>query len=249
MSARIDGEDDPGERAAVDRHLGGCPACRQWWDDAVAVTRLARTGVVGVPAGVDEEVLATAQRPRRRRLDRPLRALLGTLGAVQLMLGLAQVTGFTATHVHSVGGDPNHLWHESAAWNVAVGAGYAWIALRRSRPSGLMPTLTAFVAMLTLLSVNDVVTGLVDTARLLSHGFLIAGYVLLAALNRGGLGDPGEPPAERRSDGRSRWRVSFDDEPAPALRPALRLLPGLPADRAIGRHPAPADRPVRHRAA
>ena len=43
---------------------------------------------------------------------------------------------------------PGHLWHESAAWNVAVGAAFLFIALRRNRPSGLVPMLTAFVGML-----------------------------------------------------------------------------------------------------
>jgi hypothetical protein len=63
--------------------------------------------------------------------------------------------------------------------------------------------------------------------RLLSHGFLLAGYLIVLALSRREI-DPGEPPAGRRT-GLSRWRARFDDEPvAPA--PRLRLLPGLPAD-------------------
>ena len=54
---------------------------------------------------------------------------------------------------------PGHVWNESAAWNVAVGAGYLFIALRRTRPVGLVPMLTAFVGMLLLLSVNDLTGG------------------------------------------------------------------------------------------
>jgi predicted anti-sigma-YlaC factor YlaD len=257
VSARLDGEDDPVERAAADAHLANCPACRRWREDAMAVTRLVRSGLVDagtgltgvrglvtspgapeeLPAGVrvlinrsgaPDDGSAATTRPGRRRLVGLLRGVLGLLGLVQLLLGLVQVTGFTTGHLHAgFGADPDHLWHESAAWNVAIGAGFSWIALRRSRPNGLMPTLTAFVLVLALLSVNDVIAGRVDGSRLASHGFLLAGYLILLALSGRRL-DPGEPPVGRRDD-RPGWRARFEDEPAPP-RPALRLLPGLPAD-------------------
>ncbi|MFB9237761.1 zf-HC2 domain-containing protein [Plantactinospora siamensis] len=225
VSARLDGEDEPGERARVDEHLAGCAACRRWQDRAVAVTRLARTSLVGVPGGVSERVFEAAGRPRRRRLDVALRVALGALGVVQIFLGLAQVTGFTMTAAQH-GADPYHLWHESAAWNVGVGAGFGWVALRRSRPTGLMPLLTAFVGVLTLLSLNDLVTGMVGLSRLLSHGMLVLGYLVLVVLHRREPADPGQPPVRSHGDG-SRWRVRFD-EAAPA-RPALRLV-GPPVD-------------------
>jgi predicted anti-sigma-YlaC factor YlaD len=44
------GEERAGESAATDTHLRGCPACRQWLDDAAAVTRLARTSLVTEPS-------------------------------------------------------------------------------------------------------------------------------------------------------------------------------------------------------
>lgn len=190
------------------------------------MTRLVRTGLVDAGPGVDERVLDAVPRRRRERVRPLLRIGLGGLGVVQLVLGLLQVLGFTSGHVHPGIGAPNHLWHESAAWNVAVGAGFVWVALHRSRPSGILPTLTAFVAVLGLLSVNDVLAGRVDSVRLLSHGFLLAGYVIILALSRRGL-DPGEPPAGRR-DGASRWRVRFDEEPAAPEPPRLRLLPPTP---------------------
>ena len=133
----------------------------------------------------------------------------------------------SAGHEHAgLGATPGHLWHESAAWNVAVGAGYLFIALRRTRPTGLLPTLTAFVAMLLLLSVNDLTGGRVDVARLVGHGFVILGYLLVVALTRG-VGGAVRPPGSRI--GAPGWRARFDadadvaGEPAP--RPGLRLLP------------------------
>jgi len=155
---------------------------------------------------------------------------LAVVGAVQLILGLDQIgDGVASAHVHTgVDATSGHLWHESAAWNVAVGAGYLFIALRRSRPTGLVPMLTAFVGMLLLLSVNDLTGGRVDGTRLVSHGFVILGYLLVVALSRVPSGFAA-PPGMRAEAG-SGWRARFADEDEPEglatpLRPGLRLVP------------------------
>jgi predicted anti-sigma-YlaC factor YlaD len=238
LSARLDGEDDPGETAALDAHLETCAACRQWADDAQAVTRLARISFVGDPAELDVAKLLAATAPaqakkpekkKRPRLSKALRMALGAFGAAQFVLGILQTVGSAGVgHDHDGSSvNPGHLWHESAAWNVAIGAGFAWIALRRSRPSGTLPMLTAFVALLALLSVNDIAQGRVDTLRLLSHGFVVAGYVIVVALCRPSL-DPGKPPAGRQGPP-WRWRVQLDDTAPPATPagpPSLRLIRG-----------------------
>jgi hypothetical protein len=134
--------------------------------------------------------------------------------------------------VHTgVDATPGHLWHESAAWNVAVGASYLFIALRRSRPSGLVPMLTAFVGMLLLLSVNDLTAGRVDSTRLISHCFVIVGYLLVVGLSR--MPDRFATPPGARARGGSGWRARFadetgDTEAVPAFRPGLRLVPRGP---------------------
>jgi predicted anti-sigma-YlaC factor YlaD len=236
LSAQLDGEDDPAVRPLVEEHLAGCAGCREWLDSAAKVNRLTRTAV-GVAPDLSASILAAlpqaVERKRRFPLAAALYIALAGVGAVQLILGLTQVGGgFAGSHVHAAGLDatPGHLWHESAAWNVAVGAGYLFIALRRSRPSGLVPMLTAFVGMLLLLSVNDLTGGRVDSTRLVSHGFVILGYLLVVGLSRipGGFAAP--PGA--RSDGWSGWRARFaddEDEPATlAVRPGLRLVPRGP---------------------
>jgi predicted anti-sigma-YlaC factor YlaD len=159
-----------------------------------------RTGLPAPSPGVDDSVLAAAPGVGRARAATVLRGVLGGIGAVQLGLGLLQVDTYVVAG-HAAGGATalsGHLWHESAAWNIAVGAGFAWIALRRARPVGIVPTLTVFVATLTLLSANDVVAGRVDRDRLLSHGFLLSGYLIVVLLTRA-VFDFGEPPAGRRS--------------------------------------------------
>jgi predicted anti-sigma-YlaC factor YlaD len=240
LSARLDGEEDPAERAGVDAHLGRCAACRQWSDDAAAVTRLARTGLVTVSAGVSEVVLESAPGRRRARAAVVLRRLLGVLGVVQFILGLVQISAFAATgHVQTAlgadGTSSGHLWHESASWNVAVGAAFAWIAVRRSRPIGVVPILTAFVAVLTALSANDILAGRVDAARLASHGFLVVGYLVVVALSRPGL-DFGEPPTGRLS-GRPGWRAWFDDdEDAQPATASPGSVPGFSEGQRSARH-------------
>jgi predicted anti-sigma-YlaC factor YlaD len=177
--------------------------------------------------------------PKRRRFERiPWATLLfltlAGVGAVQLILGLTQIGGgVTGAHVHAgLDATPGHLSNESAAWNVSLGAGYLFIALRRTRPSGLVPMLTAFVGMLLLLSLNDLTGDRVDGTRLISHGFVILGYLLVVALAKvpGGFATP---PGQRVDAG-SGWRARFvdeqdeDEEVAAPMRPGLRLLPGGP---------------------
>ncbi|GID30017.1 zf-HC2 domain-containing protein [Paractinoplanes brasiliensis] len=326
LSAQLDGEDVPAERAAVEAHLAGCAGCREWLDQAAAVNRLTSTGMATPPdltaailaalpgaaegvrrAAAGDPARATetggaADRPRAAEgggaadrfraaegggaADRPrpgetggsagrpravsgglvlmptggagsgwrlrrfpvagaLLVALAAVGAVQLILGLDQIGGgVVGAHAHAgLDATPGHLWHESAAWNVAVGAGYLFIALRRVRPSGLVPMLTAFVGMLLLLSVNDLTAARVDAARLISHGFVILGYLLIVALSRIPGGFASTPPGARAAGGM--WRASFagadDEEPVgEAVRPGLRLVP---------RGPMTAEHPERHHAA
>lgn len=241
LSAQLDGEDDPADRPRVEEHLAGCAGCRAWLDRAALVNRLTQMGVAAPVPDLSAEILAAlpageataggarrrAWRPDRARVTAGLFAALAAVGAVQLILGLAQVgAGTSGDHLHpGAGPTSGHLWHESTAWNVAVGAAYLVIALRRHRPAGLVPMLTAFVGMLLLLSINDLSGGRVDSARLVSHGFVIVGYLLVVSLSRIPAGTA-QPPGARAVGG-SGWRVRFDDEidgdvAAPA---ALRLVP------------------------
>ncbi|MBB5874383.1 putative anti-sigma-YlaC factor YlaD [Allocatelliglobosispora scoriae] len=218
LSARLDGEDDPDERAAVDGHLADCAECTAWLAAATDVTRLARVGLPEVPELPPERLaalLAAAPGAGRARVALGLRWALGVVGLVQFLLGVVQITALDAgltghAHTDPTGGVASgHLWHESAAWNVAIGAGFAWVAWRRSRPAGLLPILSVFVGVLALLTINDSLSGRVDLSRILSHGFILAGYLLLIALGRPRFAGM-DPPA---GSGRSGWRLRLTEEP------------------------------------
>ncbi|RLP94723.1 hypothetical protein EAD89_03555 [Micromonospora sp. BL4] len=229
LSAQLDGEETPAEQAEADAHLDGCATCRRWYDQAAAVTRRTRLTLTALGPGPDltHVILATLPAPRRLRdrLVLTLRAGLALIGALQLVLGLAQIgRGPSAAHAHDAVAS-GHLWHEAAAWNIAVGAGFLFVAARRTAPTGLLPTLSAFVGTLVLLSVNDLMTGRVEPTRLVSHGFLLAGYLIVVALSRTRRRLDG-PPTQGRTD-RPAWRLAAGDEPQ-ATRPRLRLAPPHP---------------------
>ena len=192
------------------------------------MTRLIRMSVVTPDPTISETVLDAAPGPGRRRLADGLRVLLGALGVAQFTLGMVQVSAFsTAIHEHAPAVvSSTHLWHESTAWNVALGAGFGWIAVRRSRPAGLVPLLTAFVGLLALFSVNDFWVGQVDRTRLLSHALIVAGYLIVLTLTRPAFDFGGPPP--RRLGTPGRWCVRFDDDAPAAPRRLHALAQHLP---------------------
>lgn len=211
LSAQLDAEDQPGGPVDVDAHLAGCAECRRWLDDAAAVNRLVRTGSPLTGVDVTGAVLPAAPGRWRGRLVLALRVVLGGLGLAQLVLGLVQVTTMRtarSSDLHGTtidGAAPGHLWHESAAWNIAVGAAFLWVATRRGRPVGIVPILTAFIAALVLLSAADVLAGDVAAARLTSHGFVLVGYLVVLALSRTQLDFAGPGQAGRPRIG---WAVT-----------------------------------------
>jgi predicted anti-sigma-YlaC factor YlaD len=95
-----------------------------------------------------------------------------------------------------------HMSHEAAAWNLAIGVGFVWVALRSSRSAGLVPMLAAFVAVLTLLSSIDLAEGRVDLMRVLSHLLVVAGLGLVMLLDRIRTGGGGSSPTQRYPRGR-----------------------------------------------
>ncbi|HSL08048.1 MAG TPA: zf-HC2 domain-containing protein, partial [Pseudonocardiaceae bacterium] len=146
LSARLDGEESAAQGCTIDAHLATCAACRRFADEAARVTRLARTAVATQDPDVVETVLAAAPRSRRPRLATALRVMLGLVGLAQLDVAVvgvltAQSGGHGSQGIVLEGASVAHFAHESAAWNLALGVGFLWIAWRSPRTSGMVPTL------------------------------------------------------------------------------------------------------------
>jgi len=206
----LDGEDTPDERVRAETHLVDCGHCQRWWQAATEITRIARTTLPTPTPTLPDTILDAAPGPTRARLARAFRAVLAGLGTVQLALGLIQLTGFARGTLLHDGHHPatatDHLWHESAAWNIAIGAAFLWTARRNYRTAGVLPILTAFVATLTLLSTSDVIAGRVEPGRLISHALILTGYAVILTLSRPSF-DFGEPPAGPGQRTSPTWRL------------------------------------------
>lgn len=213
ISAGLDGEELPGEEAAVSVHLDGCAECRLFADRAARITRLTRTRLVEPVPDQVATVVAAAPRdrsgPARRRPGaNAVRLALGAVGLAQFALAVAGLIGASGGHAgpELVGASAAHLVNESSAWNAALAVAFLGGAARTGRTSGLLPALTVFVAVLAVVSVADAVAGRVDAARLLGHGVAVLGVLLLLVLNRtdddGGV-ERHDTPDRRRTGDRS----------------------------------------------
>lgn len=224
ISARLDGEDVPARGLDVDAHLAGCADCRAFHDGAVALTRLVRIGLPVPGSGVPDSVLDAAPGPGMSRLAAWLRGALVAIGAGQLLLGIAQLAspaGGGMTDAAMGAATPGHFSHEYAAWNLALGVAFVFTALRRTRPAGLLPLLTVFVAVLAAFSVADALDGTVAVARLATHALVLGGYLIVVALSRPSLTFDG--PTGARHDRRRRWRLHEpDDQPTGGYAPQRR---------------------------
>jgi predicted anti-sigma-YlaC factor YlaD len=158
------------------------------------------------------------------------RVLLGGVAVAQLTLGLAQVLGggASAHGGHTSGVGSSHLFNESTAWNLALGLGLLWTALRPAATSGTLPVTAAFVAVLIPYSASDLLSGTATAARVLSHSLLLVGLALLAFVHfTEPRPDGGRTP---RQDSDTDSSSSTSDTPAraeqqPRSRRRIRLRP------------------------
>jgi predicted anti-sigma-YlaC factor YlaD len=184
LSARIDGEAGPLPDPVVDRHLASCAGCRAWQDNAVRLRRLMLVREAPAVPDLTERILAEVPAPPAQRWGR--RIALALVALVQCGLGFAGLLGEDVGHAGHDGvlAMAVHLGNESAAWNLAVGLGLLWAALRPATAAGLLPALTGFVVILGVMSGIDLSDGQVTLPRVLSHGLLVAGVGLLFAVRQ-----------------------------------------------------------------
>ncbi|NUT97622.1 MAG: hypothetical protein HOY78_36925, partial [Saccharothrix sp.] len=160
----------------ADAHVSDCTACRAWFERATALTRALRLRPAVAVPDLTGAVLAAV--PPRTRGWYPRLGLAG-VAVAQLTLGLSQVLGLRAPH------GAGHLFNESTAWNLALGLGLLWTALRPRAAAGMLPVMAGFVVVVGVYSFSDLAGGVVSVERVTSHAILVVGLVLLVLVHRG----------------------------------------------------------------
>lgn len=180
MSARLDGEPLGMSATGLEHHLVSCPDCARWSEAAERVTRSLRLDVRPVP-DLSHEITATVALPVQRVLRRRLvlRSLLLVTGAAQIAIGVPALVGDSLGMTMTM-----HAAHETAAWNIAIGAAFLAAAVLPRRAAGLIPLLGSFLLVLGVLSVHDIASGAVSAGRLATHLAALIGLVLLVAIDR-----------------------------------------------------------------
>ncbi|MFD4637803.1 zf-HC2 domain-containing protein [Lentzea sp. NPDC058436] len=203
LSARLDGEPEGVPADQVDAHLDGCASCREWHDGAAALNRVLRVRPAARVPDLTAAILDAAPpiTPPTPKGALP-RGLLTGVAVAQIALGLAQVLGVSTAHSgHTTGVDSTHLFNESTAWNLALGLGLLWTALRPSATAGVLPVTAAFVAVLIPYSASDLLSGTATAARVFSHSLLVVGLVLLAFVHFGRRDPGGRTPLHSSDSG------------------------------------------------
>jgi predicted anti-sigma-YlaC factor YlaD len=179
-SARLDSEPIGMPVAVLDEHLATCADCARWLAAATRLTRQSRISTADVP-DLSRHLLGDVIGPARRLLRRRwwLRAALVIVAIVQVAISLPPLFGTSIDMAMSM-----HAAHETAAWNIALGVGFLFTALRSGRATGLLPVLATFVVVLGALCVTDVVDGAVSAGRLATHAGIVVGLALVFGLAR-----------------------------------------------------------------
>ncbi|MCZ7535776.1 MAG: zf-HC2 domain-containing protein [Acidimicrobiia bacterium] len=184
ISARLDGEDVPGEHEAILSHLAVCPECRAFEADAGSLHRAARLMpaepvpdlTLSIMAAVNDE----AHRDDSARLLRPM------LVAVAVVQIAVSVPGLL---LGEDSGLPVHTARHLGSFAVALAVGFLYAALRPARTlaivSGLLPVTTALVACLVGTALLDVAAGRTTAIGEVHHATEIAGLAILWLMSRG----------------------------------------------------------------
>lgn len=174
ISARIDGEDPGVPQDAVEAHLAGCAACRQWQQRAHELTRRARLGGPVMDHDLTAAVLAAVpphRAPRRRGLTQ--RAGLVTVALAQLAI---TVPLLILGHDHDAGA---HAAHELGSFDLALAIAFLVGAVRPALSAGLAWPCGIAAAGLIGTAIIDMIGGQTIGADEAQHLIAAAGALLL----------------------------------------------------------------------
>ena len=174
ISARIDGEDPGVPGGALEAHLAGCDACRNWQQRAHVVTRRARLGGPFLDRDLTGQVLAAIPpAPARRRLRLAVRAALLAVALGQLAI---TVPLLILGHDHNAGA---HAAHELGSFDLALAIAFVVGAIRPPLSAGLAWPCGIAAGGLVGTAIVDLIGGQTIGADEAQHLIAAAGAALL----------------------------------------------------------------------
>jgi predicted anti-sigma-YlaC factor YlaD len=157
--------------AAVEAHLAECAGCRRWQEGAHRLRRATLRPVSGeVPGAV-----GLARLPERFAFHRWIRFALAWTAVV--LIAWYVVDMFAAGS-----GSAIHLERHQAAFDVALGLAFLFVAWRPDRAYGMVPFAAAFTFALSTAAVIDLANGASTMLRESAHFVELFGLALLWVL-------------------------------------------------------------------
>lgn len=157
--------------APVEQHLDECPACRRWQE---AAHQLKRSTLRSVSDVAPDEVTVPAM-PRHFMLHRWMRVVLVWAG---VLLVVWNVVG-----MFSAGsGSAIHFERHQAAFSVALGLAFMFVAWRPDRAYGMVPFAITFTFALSISAIIDLAHGASTFGRESEHLVELAGLGVLLVL-------------------------------------------------------------------
>lgn len=169
ISAAID--DNRPVVAVIEAHLEKCDSCRRWQD---AAHRLRRATLHSVAE--DESVpVAVSGLPRGFNAHRWVRFALAWAAALLIVWNIVDMFSAGA-------GTAIHLERHQAAFDVALGLAFLFVAWRPDRAYGMVPFAVTFTAALSGAAIIDLLNGASTLGRESAHLIELAGLGLLWVL-------------------------------------------------------------------
>ena len=170
--------------AEVEDHLASCDACAQWQERAHQLRRATLRSATDVDPSV-----VVSNVPHRFALYRWVRFGLAWAGALLIAWNLVDMFAEGS-------GSAIHLERHQAAFGVALGLAFLFVAWRPDRAYGMVPFAATFTLALSASAIIDLINGASTLLRESAHLVEIAGLALLWVLGAAaGPGrNPGNPP-------------------------------------------------------
>ncbi len=153
--------------AEVEAHVDGCAACRRWQEAAHQLRRATLR-----PVAEESPLVSLSRLPERFALHRWVRIALAW--AALWLIAWNVVDMFAAGS-----GSAIHLERHQAAFDVALGLAFLFVAWRPDRAYGMVPFAAAFTFALSVSAIIDLVNGASTLVRESAHIVELIGLGLL----------------------------------------------------------------------